>query len=287
MFGYVTICGERLSDTGKADFKAYYCGLCKATGKCCSQAARLGLSYDITFLAIVLSAADADNTHDEYRRCILHPRRGKMRIVCGRTLDYAARGGNILSYLKALDDVRDDKSFKSLVAAAVLYPGARSAMKRCGGLYTAIKGYLDKLSALEKENCANIDETADCFAKILETLFTPPFISDESKRRILAWLGYNIGRWIYVMDAYSDIEKDIKRGSYNTFAAAADGSDARGIKDKLRERLKESMTFTLENAASAYNLLDSDVNREVIENILYTALKNKQNVILGEEDESV
>lgn len=67
------------------------------------------------------------------------------------------------------------------------------------------------MSRLEKNNCKEIDETADCFARILEILFTPDFIEDKDKKRILAWLGYNTGRWIYIIDAYNDLEKDVKK----------------------------------------------------------------------------
>ena len=73
MFGYVTICKEKLSEDGFKTFRAYYCGLCKAIGKRCSHAARMGLSYDITFLAIVLSAACESDEEIKNKRCFLHP----------------------------------------------------------------------------------------------------------------------------------------------------------------------------------------------------------------------
>ena len=47
------------------------------------------------------------------------------------------------------------------------------------------------------------------------------------------------------------------------------------------------MTFTLENAASAYNLLEIYENKEVLDNIMYIALKAKQKSILGESNESL
>ena len=96
------------------------------------------------------------------------------------------------------------------------YRGVRKAKKRYPSVYESIKKCLDNLSCLEKEKCSEIDETADCFAKILEILFTPDFIENENTKRTLSWLGYNIGRWIYIIDAYNDLEKDIKKNNYNT-----------------------------------------------------------------------
>ncbi|MCH5210566.1 MAG: hypothetical protein J1F01_06330 [Oscillospiraceae bacterium] len=287
MFGYVTICKEKLSEEGFNTFRAYYCGLCKAIGKRCSHSARMGLSYDITFLAIILSAVYKSDDEIKRKRCFLHPWRKNSCVTNCAALDYAADAGVMLSYLKLVDDWYDDRSIKSLLAMPLFYFGMRKAKRRFPDIYNGIQTCLEKLSKLEKNGCRNIDETADCFAKILEILFTPEFIEDPSQRRILAWLGYNIGRWIYVMDAYNDIEKDIKHNNYNTFLKEYEGQNAIELKKALKEKLHVSMTFTLENAASAYELLDAVKNREVLDNIIYIALKNKQDSILGEENESL
>lgn len=287
MFGYVTVCKNQLSPAGLDTFKSYYCGLCRETGKRCSQSSRLGLSYDITFLAIMLSSLEENAGVRKNRRCILHPSRVNQCVEEDKALSYAADMGVILSYLKLLDDWRDDRSVKSLFAMLFFYGGVRRARKRYPKTYADIRGCLDSLSALENENCPYIDKTADCFAKILKILFTPDFIGDETARRSLSWLGYNIGRWIYIIDAYSDLEKDMKRKSYNTFAASNKGKTAREIKETLRGQLEVSLTFALENAASAYNLLSIRSNGEVLDNIIYTALKMKQKSILGEKNESL
>lgn len=287
MFGYVTICKDLLSEQGYEMFRSYYCGLCRETGRRCSHAARMGLSYDITFLAILLSSVDADESDIKDRRCLLHPLVKKGFIENDRALSYAADMGVILSYLKILDDWHDDRSIKSLFALMFFYAGVRKAKKRYPRIYCEVRRCLDNLSALEKGGCDQIDETADCFAKILELLFTPDFISAENEKRILAWLGYNIGRWIYIIDAYNDLEKDIKKKDYNTFVSANCGKTAEEIKNKIRETLNVSMTFTLENAASAYDLLNIVKNKEILDNIMYTALKMKQDYILGEKHESL
>ena len=287
MFGYVTICKETMSEEGYNIFKAYYCGLCKATGRKCSRLSRLGLSYDITFLAIVLSSVQEGTPEIQCRKCLLHPTQKNNCIEDDISLYYAADMGVILTYLKLLDDWHDDRSIKALGAMMLFYRGVRKARRRYKYEYESIKKCLDKLSALERNKCTSVDETADCFAKILEILFTPEFIADESKRRALAWLGYNIGRWIYIIDAYNDLEKDIRKSNYNVLAAANDGRDSDTIKQDISHTLEASLTFTLENAASAYDLLEIHKNKEILDNILYTALKAKQNYILGGRNESV
>lgn len=287
MFGYVTVCKERLSEEAYRVFRGYYCGLCKTMGKRCSHLSRVGLSYDITFLALLLSAVDTEDERTIKKRCLMHPRRDAVRVPISRAMDYSADAGVILAYLKLLDDVRDGRNIKSLFAVPLFYFGMKRARKRLPTLYGNINVHLKKLCELEKNGCGDIDETADCFAKILEILFTPDFIKNARERRTLAWLGYNIGRWIYVMDAYNDIEKDAKRGEYNPFLMGCGEKTIEEIKNTLKERLTVSMTFTLENAASAYNLLIIRKNREVLDNIIYVALKNKQDYVLGENNESL
>ena len=157
--------------------------------------------------------------------------------------------------------------------------GVRRSKACCERLYREITKQLGELSALEKENCAEIDRCADCFAKILECIFTPDFITDKNTRRILAWLGYNTGRWIYVLDAYSDMEKDKKSKSYNPFLAA-EYSDFEEYRTHLREQLDVSLTFTLENIASSFELLTVYKNKSLLEHIIYKGLKAKQTSIL-------
>lgn len=292
MFGYVTVLRNEMSESDYELFSAYYCGLCRATGKCVSQFARLGLSYDITFLAIVLSAVSEGESEMVKFRCAAHINEKRKCIVNDKAVEYAARAGTILSYLKLRDDVRDEKSIKSLLKSLLFLPGVNRSEKHLKKLYREITDRLEELGKLERENCADIDRCADCFAKILECIFTPDFVEDKNTRRILTWFGYNTGRWIYILDAFFDMKKDKKEKAYNPFLAA-EYSDFEEYRDRLRKQLDVTLTFTLENISSSFNLLETNKNKALIEHIIYTGLKAKQASILeintmnGENDESI
>lgn len=278
MFGYVTIGKNHLTQEEYDVFSSYYCGVCKATGKYASQPARVGLSYDITFLALVLSALSQDgNMHDS--RCIIHPvKKCKVRSGDG-AVEYAALVGVILSYLKLADDWHDEHSIKALLGMAVFYGGFRKARKRLPTVYDVIKCQLDILSELEKNNSNSIDDTSEAFAKILEAVMSPEFITDSGTRRILGWLGYNLGRWIYVIDAVNDFEKDRKSKSYNPFVSAGYTDSEKCAGDN-----ELGLTLTLDGIASAFELLDVKRNKEIIGKIIYIGLKEKQDLILGGND---
>lgn len=279
MFGYIVPCKQQLGEAEYERFCCYYCGLCKAMGKNCSHISRLGLSYDVTFLAIVLSAVLEKDETVRCERCIVHPLKKHKLITNDIALDYSACVGVMLSYLKLLDDWHDEKSIKALAGMALMYRGVLKARRKYPEEYKFIQKCLDELSRLEMEKCNKIDIAADCFARILQRLFVPDFIEDANKRRILDWMGYNIGRWIYVIDALNDLKKDYRKNNYNPLLVNFKGD----IDEYCRYAVQNyglTLTFTLENAASAFDLLNVRKNSELLDKMIYDSLRIKQKTIL-------
>ena len=280
MFGYITTAKEQVGEENFKIFTAYYCGLCKAMGRQCSQASRLSLNYDITFLALVLSSVSDSPNICKNESCIAHPLK-KRDIVCNdKALDYSANMGVLLSYLKMADDWHDEKSIKALFAMLVLWKGVKKARKKYPDEYDYIHKKIKELSVLEEEKCSETDKVCDCFAKILEKLFTPDMVEDKKTREILAWLGYNLGRWIYVMDAINDLDEDYKSGNYNPFLIGIDASSEE-YKERLLKNQEVTLTMTLNNAAGAFDLLKIYKNYDLLHKMIYGSLYLKQNAILG------
>lgn len=279
MFGYVNIYKDELKIKDYLTFRSYYCGLCHCLGKCCSQSSRLGLSYDMTFLAIVLSSLSNSPMCTVEKPCIAHPFSKRKYVVNDPSIDYAANASALLYYLKMKDDWHDDHSFKALLGLMIYRHSYKKAAKRYPKLSNKIKKHLKDLSVLEAQNSTNIDLTADCFATITQELFSPEFIGEN--KRAAAWLGYNLGRWIYIIDAYNDLEEDVKKNKYNPLRPADNEQDMILYKQNLAQRLSQSLTFTLDNAVSGYNLLKIYKNDEILKNILYLGLKTKQDSVLN------
>lgn len=274
MFGYVRICKDELKIKDYNIFRAYYCGLCRSIGKR-NQTARLALSYDMTFLAVLLSAVNDDKITFRQKRCFAYPFKKRPSVIDDVAVEYSADMSILLDYLKLKDDVDDDKSIKAFIGMLFFSMSVKKLKRKYPRQSDAIISQLNRLSQLEKQRSDSIDETADCFAKILSVLFTPDFISDTTTRRTLEWLGYNIGRWIYIIDAAADFEKDLKTNSYNPF----------GKENIDKENLEITLTYTLANAASSYELLDIKKNDDILRNIIYIGLKNMQDHILtGKEN---
>ena len=123
--------------------------------------------------------------------------------------DEKIRDGVLSSLKRFKDDVKDDKSITGLLGMAILHRAVRKARKKVSGIYEEIEKLLCELSKLEGECCTVADEVADVFGRLLGKCMQAPFVGGENKKQ-LYWLGYYVGRWIYLTDAVCEFGKDIK-----------------------------------------------------------------------------
>lgn len=276
MFGYVNICAQTISEEDKKLYSSYYCGLCKAIAKK-SQLMRLGLNNDLTFLSVLLSGVYAENPEFKLNsRCLMHGFKKHDEVKQNIVMDYTSDMNILLVYLKICDDASDEEK-ASAKAMKILFNNTAERIKRkYPKAFSDISENLKKLSVLEEGECCVIDEVADCFAKLLEAVFVPDFIEDDGTRKVLSWMGYNIGRWIYIADAYEDIQKDKKKNRYNPLLYINN--------ENLKKDINDSMTYTLASIANAYDLLDIKRNDTLIRNILYAGLPLKQESIFNKTE---
>ena len=205
MFGYVIPYKEELKIKEYRIFKAYYCRLCKTLGNSFNQIVRFGLNYDFTFLSILLSSLDVeDKPRFNAEGCIANPFEKKLIVEPNKHINYAAYASIIFTYLKLVDDWRDERSIKAVFFLLAYLIPKNKAEKEFNALYKESKKILEELDVLEKEECSLVDKSADLFAKLMELIIIPPYLKDENQKRILKWLGYNLGRWIYILDAFND-----------------------------------------------------------------------------------
>lgn len=246
-----------------------------------SQSLRMGLSYDFSFLALMLSSVDNEKEEIKNEKCVIHPISKRPVSKEEEFIRYSAYMSVINTYFKFKDDVNDSKKIKSFIALIFYKSHLNKAKKKYPEEYKKIKYYLSVLSRKEKEKCSDTDEVADCFGKILELLFSPEFLNcDKITKKALSNFGYNLGRFIYLADAVNDIDEDIKKENYNPVVLKYGKEIGEGIKEKL----DYSLTFTLENIAKAFELIEFKKNREIIENIIYLGLrKSKDRALKGEK----
>lgn len=265
MFGYVRPYRDELKVRQNRDYEAVYCGVCHALGRRHGFVARMFLNYDFTFLAILL---DGSKPEPARKRCPARLWCKKKRCVLSTGVDAAADAGTILSYWKLRDTVADSSFFKGLPArllSRLLRRGYRKAAAARPEFDAQVRQCLEELQTLEKEHCPSMDRTADTFARLL-TAAAPPS-GDSARDRAMEQLLYHVGRWIYLVDAWDDLEDDRRTGSYNPILARFPGGAEEG-----REAMRITLRHSLNLARSAMALLELGHWQETVENILYLGL---------------
>lgn len=283
MFGYIVPEKPEMKIKEYERFRAYYCGVCKSIGKRHGQLERFTLNYDSAFLAVLLSAVAGEQINAQNMNCIAHPIKKRYIIQDNSIIDYASDMNVLLAYYSLEDKRRDDGEFIPIVAMTVLGKAFRKLKKRYSDKCAVIEKRLDELVKLEKEKCASMDMSAEPFAKLMEEVTAyKPLCDNEKNEKPLRWIGYNLGKWIYLLDAYDDLEKDIKAENYNPllYQYKYENKEIIEFKKEIRDRVEFNLIYSLNEIAHAFELLEIKANKGILENIIYMGMRRKTEKIL-------
>ena len=260
MFGFVGADAQALNEEQKRRYGQVYCGICRQIRLQCSKNARLVLSYDMAFLALLLMSLYEPEETEGKRACGFHPVKPRP-WTDNEIIKYAAHMNVALAYYNLLDDWEDDRRFASGAAALLL----KSSYKKTKKLYpekcAAIEGCIEELSKLEKENCDNPDLPAGCFGQLMGELF---IYKEDLWADSLRQMGDALGRFIYLADAALDYEEDAKKGCYNPFIAMG--------KQQVRAEFDEYLTAIMGRCAKHYEHLPLVQDKAILDNILYSGI---------------
>ena len=333
MFGYVVVNRPELKFREFDVYRAYYCGLCHSLSKRHGLSGQLTLSYDMTFLVILLSSLYEPEHSVTSKRCIVHPLK-RQNIISSEFTDYVADMNVILSYFKCLDDWHDDRSVLKLAYSKLLKKGSigknlnnvhatsdstddgsvaatqpsavddgsvaatqssavddgsvaatqpNSDSNNQNSYFTddsghlhispdysyknkieAISSLLDELGTREKMNETNVDVVAGLFGRIMQILFVP---FDDIYAKGLGRMGFYLGKFIYIMDAFDDVEDDVKKGRYNVFSNCYTDPD-------FETHVKDMLTMMMAECSDAFEMLPAVDNADILRNILYSGVWN-------------
>lgn len=204
----------------------------------------------------------------------MHPFKKRFMVTQTPALEYASDINILLAYYNLKDKWRDEKKLTGPAGMLVLRRGFRKVIRKYPELAQDIKVKLAELEKLEQQHCGHIDEASEPFAGIMKNVFEYGE-KNESKKKVMGWVGYNLGKWIYLMDAYDDIEDNIKCGAYNPLLVQYQYSseeDIQSFKQRIREKTEFNLVYTLSEMEKAFSLLDVQKNRGILENIVYRGL---------------
>lgn len=259
MFGFVTANLGELSKEQLTRYNAVYCGICRNIRTEASNLCRLSLSYDMAFLALVLTSLYEPEETAGSRACALHP-------ICPRPwaesefTRYAADMNVALAYYNALDDWQDDKKLSAKAVCSVLRPHLPDILARYPRQCRAIETCITRLNSLEKDNCSNPDEPAGCFGELMGQLFV---YHEDLWQSSLYQLGFHLGRFIYLCDAAVDYRADVKKKKYNPFAAMNTEDPA---------QWEEYLVLAMAKCTESYERLPLVQDKALMDNIVYSGV---------------
>lgn len=293
MFGYVTPLKQELKIKDFNRFRSYYCGLCFHIKEDFGNIPRMALNYDMTFLALLLDGLSPEEVNFELKRCAPHPINKKPTVIKSKALSYAASVNVALVYYKILDDVTDDKTLSSKLQLLTLSPYKKKFDNTSNNLNNIISNKLKELYNLENSlNFSSIDEICHPFSEIVGSIlkyYPNELINDSDELRDnLYKLGYTLGKWIYLIDALDDLEKDIENKEFNpiNFLYNDSNLDYLNLKENIKDRIEFTILNCSYNCVEYLSKLPINRNIDILNNTLELGMMDKYINVLNNTNEN-
>ncbi len=270
MFGYININGLGLTEENKKTYQAYYCGLCRQLKADCGTKGQMLLSYDLTFLIVLLTGLyELENKETEFT-CPVHPTK-RRKAAINEATEYAADMNLILAYHNLVDDWKDDHAYAKKALVKILDKDYARIISKYPRQAAAIERYMKKMEVLERQNESNLDLVSGLTGEMLGEIFC---WKEDVWTEELKTLGFYMGKFIYLMDAYEDFEKDKKKNAYNPlkYMQISGNTDFETICRLL-------LTSMLSECAKSFERLPILLHADIIRNVLYSGVWTKYEYI--------
>ncbi|MEG0329191.1 MAG: DUF5685 family protein [Longicatena sp.] len=278
MFGYVVVNKPELKIKDFDVYQAFYCGLCRSLHKQFGRFGQVSLNYDLTFLAILLSGLYEPQNETIEERCIVHPL-SKHQKVGNPYIDYAAEMTIVLTYLKCSDDWNDDHHYQSRMMMGMLAHKYERVKEKYPKKIENITNALTKINACEEQKDYDLDKLSSLFGIVMGEILA---YKNDEWNTLLYETGDYLGRYIYIMDAFDDIEEDVKNGAFNPFIEEYKH-------ENFNTRVKTILEIMISKSADAFEMLPILQYADILRNIIYSGVWAKYEMIrkqrLGEQHE--
>lgn len=296
MFGYIIVNKQEMKFKEFDLYQSYYCGFCQELKKLYGKTGQLTLSYDLTFLILLLTSLYETDTVTESCKCIAHPFE-KHPTRRNEFSSYAADMNLLLSYYKCEDDWLDERKVTKKALSGMLKGKVKEICARYPGKAQLIQERLDQIHQCEQRAGAEadaarsgsaagspgetdaarsgsaagspgetdsdrVDRLAGYFGDIMAEIFA---VRQDEWEKELRRIGFFMGKFIYLMDAYEDVEKDKKEGSFNPFSGLYET-------EQFEESCERILTMMMAECSRTFEKLPLIEYTEILRNILYSGV---------------
>lgn len=257
MFGYVTAQMKLLSEEQAARYRQCYCGLCHSLSERHGELSRFTLTYDMTFLILLLSSLYEPEERESEARCAPHPFK-EQKYWQNELSDYAADMNVALAYLNCIDDWKDDMSLTSLAGAKLMRKSYDEICEKYPRQCAAMQESIKALSELEEKRIEDADAASRAFGSLMAELFV---YKEDHWSGYLRRFGMALGQFIYIMDACIDLRDDKRYYKYNPMLRLFNRIDE-------KEQFKAILEMLMAECVRAFEALPLLQDAELIQNIL-------------------
>ncbi|GEM_PF-1637274 len=277
MTGYVKPDLDELKVKDLKLYNAYYCGICTALSKKYGPLSRVLLSYDATFIAILLDAFSDEERIFGKSHCPLPPFQKKRVVVENHSVSFGVEISRLSTRLKMDDITRDSKFFKRILAYLAIPILGRVDIS----LMESVKPMINKMIFFELAKSPNPDEISDVFGEIMRTM-----AKTIDKIQPAELFLYLIGKWVYLIDALDDISNDIKRKVYNPYFLKYEKFFSEDGLEKfiafVKKNEEPSMRFLISRVQEEFSSIESEMtkNSQLIKNVVFYGMPKITSKIL-------
>lgn len=125
----------------------------------------------------------------------------------------------------------------------------------------AIRVCLARLAEYEAAGSEDLDAVSGCFGELMAELFD--YRQDHWSPELRA-IGFHLGKFIYLLDAYDDLARDQRKGSYNPLKTLS-------TQPGYEAEMKEIFELLLARCAQSFERLPCVEDADLLRNILIPA----------------
>ncbi len=280
MFGYLKPDKPYLYLKDDTLYNALYCGVCKSIKGTCGNTCRFTLTYDVAFLSALVHNICGVDVDIKRRNCVAHPIKKRPIAMPDDISKKLANVNVLLAYYKLRDDIIDEKkgNFKSLC----FKKGYKRAKKQLPDIDDIVKNGYQNLLRYEKENSSSIDMVSDCFATMMAEISN--YLFEENKSNYTYNLVYAIAKWVYLIDALDDYDKDIKSNCYNVFYNAYKNKTYAEFISVNSQELAFVFNSIFSQIKENYEKIPKKFNTDLVENVLFKGVPKTTVAILKKQE---
>lgn len=273
MFGYVVVNKGDLKFREFDTYHSYYCGLCRSLKERYGFKGQLSLSYDMTFLVMLLTGLYEPEIGEKRTKCMVHPL-GRQLTRRNEFTDYGADMNVLFTCYKCRDDWEDEKKLLKLAYGKLMKGSFKGIGRKYGEKVKRIDSLMRRITREEQSGTEDIDRMAGLFGEVMGEIFAVR--SDEWEDN-LRNLGNYLGKYIYILDAYEDIEGDLKSNRYNPLKDRYEHPD-------FDEEIRAILTMMMTECCREFEKLPILDNVEILRNILYSGIWYRYEAVRQERD---